>query len=894
MEIRTIGIDFRLDHHTPATYQKHLACGLQCSTTGSDSSPTAGIPSICVFLVAVEPAFPWLAAQSISACRCALAPRLGNSARTARVPTLIMLNDLKLAMRRLGKSPGFALTAIATLALGIGANAVVFSVLNAVVLRPLNVPNAETLYTVQRYQYPSQSYLDYVDLRDRNRTFESMMTFQIIGPVGIDMGGNPTTAWPYLVSGNYFDGLGVKPYLGRLIHASDEKGKNSAPYVVLSYAYWHTYFHGDKNVVGRPVEINKHPMTIVGVAAPDFRGTELFFAPALWIPIVEQPIVTGFDQLQQRGNHSPMVVGRLRPGVTAAEASADLNAIGSWLAKTYPGADDGIKFGLARPGLIGDMLGGPAKAFMAGLMLLAGLILLAACANLGSLFAARAADRAKDVALRLALGSRRLTILRQLLTEAVLVALAGGVIGLAGGVALLHGLSAWQPIPDVPINVPVNPDVRTYAVGLMMALVSGFVFGMVPVRQVLRSDPWQVIRTGMADGTGTRRLGFRDVLLVVQIAICAVLVTSSLVAVRGLVRSLNANFGFVPQNVMLAGTDLQMAGYKDDQIPQMQKRMLDAVAALPGVSSVGSVNSPPLNLGGSDSYVYTDTTTDFKPTNYAADAMNFRISPGYLKAAGTKLLAGRDFRPDDNKTAPKVALVNRTFAVKVFGSVTKAIGGHFKYWGDQRAEVVGVVEDGKYRTLTEDQQPAMFFSYQQYPTSETFMVVRYGHQTGDAAEEIDKAVRGIDSGLPISVRPWPVELEGALFAPRVATVALGVLGLLGAMLAVTGIFGMASYTVSKRLRELGIRVALGAGRKEILGASLGRAFRLLAYGSVAGLVLGLLATRVLSHIVYEATPKDPLVLGGVTVTMLLLGMIAASIPARLALAVDPLILLRQE
>jgi ABC-type antimicrobial peptide transport system permease subunit len=208
--------------------------------------------------------------------------------------------------------------------------------------------------------------------------------------------------------------------------------------------------------------------------------------------------------------------------------------------------------------------------------------------------------------------------------------------------------------------------------------------------------------------------------------------------------------------------------------------------------------------------------------------------------------------------------------------------------------VVGVVEDGKYRTLTEDQQPAMFFSYQQYPTSETFMVVRYGHQTGDAAEEIDKAVRGIDSGLPISVRPWPVELEGALFAPRVATVALGVLGLLGAMLAVTGIFGMASYTVSKRLRELGIRVALGAGRKEILGASLGRAFRLLAYGSVAGLVLGLLATRVLSHIVYEATPKDPLVLGGVTVTMLLLGMIAASIPARLALAVDPLILLRQE
>jgi predicted permease len=805
-----------------------------------------------------------------------------------------MLSELKYAIRVLAKSPGFALTAVATLALGIGANAVVFSVLNAVVLRPVNVPHAENLYTVQRFTYPSQSYLDYLDLRDRNRTLESLMTFEIIGPVGVDTGGNPTTAWPYLVSGNYFDGLGVQPYLGRFIHASDEKGKNSAPYVVLSYEYWHTYFHGDAGVVGRPVEINKHPFTIIGVAGPDFRGTELFFVPALWIPIVEQPLVEGSDQLQYRGDHSPMVVGRLKPGVTAAEATADLTGIGTWLAKTYPGDDDGIKFSLARPGLIGDMLGGPARAFMAGLMLLAGLILLAACANLGSLFAARAADRAKDVALRLALGSRRGLILRQLLTEALLVALAGGVIGLAGGVVVLHGLSAWQPIPDVPINVPVNPDARTYVVGLLMALASGFVFGMVPVRQVMRSDPWQVIRTGMAGGTGTRRFGFRDAMLVVQIAICAVLVTSSLVAVRGMARSLHANFGFVPENAMLVSSDLQMAGYTKDQMPPMQKRMLDAEAALPGVASVGYVNSPPLNLGGSDSYVYTDATTDFKPTNYIVDAMNFRISPGYLEAAGTKLLAGRDIRPEDNKTAPKVALVNRKFAEKVFGGVQKAIGGHFKYWGDQRSEVVGVVEDGKYRSLTEEQQPAMFFSYQQYPTSETFMVVRYGHPPGDAAESIDRAVHKLDSALPLSVRPWPVELQGALFAPRVATVALGVLGLLGAMLAVTGIFGMASYAVSKRLRELGIRVALGASRKQILGASLGRAFRLLAIGSVAGVGLGLMATKVLSYIVYEATPKDPLVLIGVSATMLVLGLVASWIPARRALAVDPLILLRDE
>src|SRR4051794_30053244 len=244
-----------------------------------------------------------------------------------------------------------------------------------------------------------------------------------------------------------------------------------------------------------------------------------------------------------------MIVGRLRPGVTPTVATADLNAIGAWLAKAYPAANDGVKFTLARPGLIGDMLAGPARVFMGGLMLLAGLILLAACANLGSLFSARASDRGKEVALRLALGSKRGLILRQLLTEAVLVSVAGGVIGLAGGVVILHVLSAWQPIPMVPINVPVNPDVRTYAVALLLAVLSGLVFGMVPVRQVMRADPWQMIRTGMKSD-GLKRFSLRDVLLVVQIAICAVLVTSSLVAVRGLVRSLHGNFGFDPQNVM--------------------------------------------------------------------------------------------------------------------------------------------------------------------------------------------------------------------------------------------------------------------------------------------------------------------------------------------------------
>lgn len=805
-----------------------------------------------------------------------------------------MSNDLKYALRQMRRSPGFALTAIATLALGIGANVVVFSVLNALVLRPVNLPNAQNLYTVQRFQYPSQSYPDYLDLRDRNHTFESLIAVEILGAVGVDSGGNPSTAWPYLASGNYFDGLGIQPYIGRFFHASDEKGLNSAPYVVLSYAYWHSHFHGDPGVLDRPIDINKHPFTIIGVAPPDFRGTELFFAPAFWVPLVEAPTIQDFNNLQYRGNHSPWLVGRLKPGVTPAQATADLNAIGTWLAKAYPSDDEGIKFSLARPGLVGDFLGGPARAFMAGMMLLAGLILLAACANLGSLFAARAADRAKEVALRLALGSRRATILRQLLTEALLVSLAGGLIGLAGGVVILRGLSTWQPIPDVPINVPVNPDIRTYAVALLLALASALLFGLVPVSQVLRADPWQVIRTGAVDAGNMKRFALRDLLLVAQIAICAVLVTSSLVAVRGLVRSLHSNFGFQPQNATLAEVDLHMGGYAGDSIPQMQRRILDQAASLPGVTAVGMIDQIPLSLGGGDSYVYADTATDFRPTNYVADAMNYNISPGYMAAAGTRLLAGRDITLNDDKKAPTVALVNRQFAVKVFGSVEKAVGGHFKFWGGNRAQVVGVVEDGRYRTLTENQQPAMFFPLLQHQSAAGWLVVRSNRDPQEIARGLERSIHGLDSALPLSIRTWPEEMDSALFAARVATVALGVLGLLGATLAMTGIFGMASYVVSKRLRELGIRVALGAGQKEVLRAALGRPFLLLTGGSVAGLALGVLATRVLSYIVYQATPKDPMVLGGVTVTMLLLGLAASWIPARRALAVDPLILLREE
>jgi predicted permease len=843
------------------------------------------------------------AGMSPAAARRDALLRFGNpvvvkEAAAAADATLVVetaLFDVRYAWRQLRKSPGFTLTAGLTLALGIGANAVVFSMMNALVLHPLNVPQAESLYMIERGadKAPSQSYPDYLDMRARNRSFDDLALYEM-APAGLDINGNPAPIWLYETSGNYFDVLGIRPYLGRFFHRADEHGPNSAPYIVLSYAYWQSHFQGDRNVVGRVARLNKFPYTILGVAPPKFRGTELYYAPDIWAPVVDEQQVEGWNSLDSRTARGLWVVGHLKSGVTAAQATADLNGVAAYLAKAYRKDDDGMSFSLARPGLVGDMLGGPVRAFVAGLTLLAGLILLAACANLGSLFAARAADRSKEMALRLALGSSRKRIMRQLLTEAVMVAVGGGVLGLAGGVVLLRWLSAWQPVPNMPINVPVSADVRTYIAALLLAVISGVLFGMVPVRQVFKADPYQVVKAGATGVAGHRRFTLRDLLLAGQIAVCAVLVTASLVAARGMVRSLHSNFGFDPQNAMQVSTDLDMAGYSGDRVQVMQRRMLDAVAAIPGVTAAAYAAGIPLNLGWSDSTVFADSRADYRPSNQAADAMKYQVSPGYFEAAATRLLAGRTFTWHDDKNAPRAAVINEEFARKVFGSQAKAIGSYFKLPEGERVQVVGVVEDGRYRTLSEAPQPAMFLPILQFPSSSTWLVVRSMRKPAELAAAIGRTLRGLDAGLRFTTNTWNKQLDTALFAARAATIALGVLGSLGAMLAITGIFGMAAYTVSKRLREMGVRMALGAQRGDVLRAALGRVFKLLAFGSATGLLLGLAATKVLSFIVYQATPRDPLVLMGVVTTMLLLGLLAAWIPAQRALGADPLMLLREE
>jgi len=808
-----------------------------------------------------------------------------------------LVKDVNFSIRVLRKAPGFTIVAVLTLALAIGANAVVFGILNGLILRPVDVPQPESLYGIERSDEddPVQSYPDYLDLRDRNRSFDRLAGYKIT-EAGLDTGENPSRVFLFEVSGNYFDALRIQPYLGRFFHAADERGPNSAPYIVLSHVYWHTHFQDDRGVVGRVVQVNRHPFTIVGVAPPGFHGTLLFVNPDFFLPMINEEQVEGRNILNARGTAwIYLALGHLKAEVTPAQAVADLNSIGSYLQRTYPKEHAHTSYSLSRPSLYGDFLGRRVQMFLTGLMLLAGLILLAACANLGSLFAARAADRSREVALRLALGAKRRRILRTLFTEAALISLAGGAIGLWGSVALLRGLSAWQPLPRYPISLPVNPDATVYAVALILALVSAILFGLVPVRQVLRTDPYQIIKAGSSGVVG-RRITFRDLLLAVQIAICAVLLMSSMVAVRGLVRSLHSNFGFDPQNVTIVNTDLSMAGYSGERVAEMQKRMLAEMETIPGVESVGLIDWVPLISGAyGTSYVFRDQTIDLSPANAVASPFMFRMSPEYFQAAGTALLAGRTFSWHDDKNGPSVAVVNREFAVKVFGSAGNALGHAYKLHDGTRIQVVGIVESGKYKGLSDDLAPAMFLPILQSPTLATNLVIRSSRDPRQVAGAIRNRLRDLDRSLPYYIETWGQQLDDfTLFPSHVATVSLGVLGALGAMLSVTGIFGMAAYSVSRRLKELGIRIAVGAQPKEVLQAALGRALKLLAFGSAAGLILGILATRVLASIVYQASPRDPLVLAGVVLAMLLLGLLATWIPAQRALSIDPLTLLREE
>ena len=805
-----------------------------------------------------------------------------------------ILADIRFALRKLRHSPGFALTAILTLAFGIGANVVVFSVLNGILLRPIDVPQPENLFQVARGNNggDSQSYPDYRDLRDRNQSFTGLLAYKILG-VGITLDKSVSQTWGIAASGNYFDVLGLQPAVGRFFHPSDEHGVGSAPYIVLSYDYWHRQFASNPAVIGSTVLLSQHPFTILGIAREDFHGTDYFFSPDYWIPAVNAEQVTGWDDFCCRDHGGFTVLGRLKSNIAPQQATENLNALAHQMAKENP-KDEGLTFRVRRPGPAGDTQD-PTKNALLGITLLAVLVLLAACANLAGIFAARAADRSSELAIRLAIGSSRWMVARQLLAEAVIISLIGGIVGTFLARLLLGALAQWRP-GDFPTHFLIAPDARVYLVAIALSIASGILFAILPARQVWSIDVIHAIKSGYIFAGSFRRFAVRDVLLLVQIVVCTLLVTASLVAVRGMMRLLHVPLGMDPHGVTFAEVNLKAAGVPDAQSRLVQRHLLDAAAALPGVTSVASSDNLPF-MNGCCWSVYPGATTQFVPSRVAFGSNVYLVSPGYLQLAGTRLVSGRNFTADDKPGSPAVAIVNETFARQLFGSNTQAIGGRYAMWDKARYEIVGIVEDGKYNSLGEDPQPAMFLAYAQgigefIVSSQIYVLVRSQLPQDQITRSLHHAVSQIVTTTPIPVLAWSDAIDRSMMMARTAATVLGVMGLMAALLAVTGLFGMASYSVSKRMKEQGIRIALGAQRFQVMRSTLSRPILILISGSCIGLIGGVLAASLLAHLISFATTRDPLVLSCVLFTMMLLGIIATWIPARRALAIDPARLLR--
>lgn len=801
--------------------------------------------------------------------------------------------DLKLATRRLRRSPGFVLTVVLSLTTAIAANLVVLGILRATVAGPVGLTAPDQVWQVEQKPqgYTAQSYPDYQDLQAGNTVFTGMLAYRF-GEAAVYALGTARKSSDFEVSGNYFDLLGVQPELGRFFHAADEHGANSASYVVLSDDYWRARFGADPRIVGTTIELDKHPFTVVGVAPAAFHGTELLFWPDFWYPMVNAPEVNGYSYLERRDQQSLSVLGRLKPGVTPQQATENLNAIAAQMAKQYPQTDDGYGARLVRAGLFGDQIGEAGKKYVAGILLLALLTLAAACVNLASLFAARSGDRGRELAVRIAIGSSQWRVLRQVLAEAVLLAAGGGAVGALFASWVLHGLSLWQPIAEFPVRMSVEADAAVFVAAVLLAGASAILPALLTARQIWKTDAMHTIKTGTTQGR-VGRLSVRDALLGLQVALCALLVTCALVGLRGLVGALHAPIGVHPEGVMLAESQMKMSGYSDRDALVLQKRLIEEAQQIPGVTAAASINEMLLSAGGSAASVYRAGTTDFRSSNSVTPARYFTISPGYFQAAGTRLMAGRDFTWHDDGHSPMVAVINQTLAHRLFGN-EPALGRIFTQQGPMSYTVVGVVENGKYDSLNEDAQAAMFFPLEQSPDNKLTLVVRSQRPPAEIATALRAMMAKADPTLPVTIESWPEGMALVLFPMRAATVALGLLGLLAGMLAATGIFGMTSYTVAKRLRELGIRVALGAQRRQVLRAAMGRTVILLAAGSFAGLGLGILGSKVLASIVYEATVYDPLVLLGALATMVAIGAVAATTPARRAVRVDPAALLREE
>jgi macrolide transport system ATP-binding/permease protein len=813
-----------------------------------------------------------------------------------------LMQDIRYGLRTLRKSPGFTAVAALSLALGIGANTAIFSLVNTVLLRPLPIENPERLvslnYASEKGEnvYPIFSYLNYRDLRDRSNVLDGLIAYRM-APISLSHNGINERVWGYLATGNYFDVLGVKPALGRMLRPEDDKAEGAHPVMVISHECWQKRFAGDPNVVGRSVSVNARSFTIIGVAPRGFQGTEIAYAAEMWFPMMMLgEIVKWGNDLRDRDGQSYLVQGRLKSGVNMALAEASLKGVMAQLTREYPNENRGRTILLSPPGLFGLYYRGPVLSFAGILMIAAGFVLLLACLNLANLLLARAMERRKEIAVRLALGAGRMRIARQLLTESLLLAFAGGSIGLPLAYWLVNAIVAFTPPFDFPISSILHIDHRVLIFTISVSLSTGVIFGLLPALKSTKPDLAPTLKDEISAG-GPRRSLLRNGLVVSQVALSLLLLIGAGLVLRGLVRAERLNPGFTPRNAILFSFDLGLQGYDGARSKIFKQQLLERVRALPGVQSAGLADYIPFD----GITRFRNIHADGRPLERGVDPPSVLMGsagPGFLQAFGVRLLEGRDFTATDNATKKSVAVVNESFARRIWKG-EPVVGRRFSLSpGGPWIEVIGVIHDGKYQSLDEEGRSFFYTNLEDDKGGNGLslsLVVRTPNEPRSLIAAVRREFGQLDPNLPVfNVKTMAEHMNFPLFPARVATALLGSFGLLAMLISAIGLFGVISCAVSQRTHEIGIRLALGARPWNILRLITGQGLMLTLLGIALGLVGASVLTRALSPFLYGISAVDPLTFILISLLLSCVALLACWLPAKRAMSVDPLIALRRE
>lgn len=802
-----------------------------------------------------------------------------------------MLQDIRLALRRLGQTPGFTVLTVLTLALAIGANTTTFSALNQFLLRPLPVERPDQLVFLNTSGGISHSYPNYLDFRDRNRSMSGLVGYRI-QPVGISYEGKNSHIWGYEATGNYFDVLGVHAIRGRAFTPDDDQKGSPKPVIVISYAAWQSRFAGDPNIVGRKVKLNNLDYTIIGVMPPGFSGTEVLLQADFWVPMVmEGQIEPGNNWLDNRATWNVWVLGRLKPGVTARQAEADLNAVAKELANVDK-FNIGLKIRLSPPGLMGTGMRGPVVGFAAVLMGLAGMVLLLACVNLAGILLARAADRRKEISIRLALGAQRWKLIRQLLTESLVLSLSGAGLGILIAAWLLGLLRAFHLPFDVPAATSLAIDARVLIFTVALCILTTLLFGLAPAVHAARVDLLPGLKNQLSERF--RRVQFRDFLVGAQVTLSLVLLVGTVLVVRSLQNALTIDFGFNPHHAVAVMFDVSMNGYSQERGKAFERSLHDRLAAVPGLDSYAISDMIPLGLGSDNSIVYAEGKPA-PPPSQAPNAMFYLAGPDYFRTMQTRLVAGREFEPRDSANAPPVAVINQALARRLFPN-ENALGRRIAQGPNGPwAEIVGIAQDGKYQSLNDESQPAIFWPRAQRYSPTMTVIARSSMPEADVLKRVEQTVYSLDPTIPFfQADSLEDHLSLPLLPAHIAATMLGGFGVLAVILAATGIYGVLAYAVSKRTREIGIRVAIGATGANVLALVLRRALVIVACAAALGAGVALAAGRLFSPVLYGVSPRDPATYVLALALMAAIGGLACLVPARRALRIEAAVALREE